>query len=165
MSKRLLSSINRLLINKHMKVVLLHDVAKLGKKYEVKNVSDGHAINLLIPQGLVEIATAGSLKKVEGLKAVHEAEQKIQMDLLMKNLGDIKDAVVTMKEKANEKGHLFAGVHKAELIPAIKEQTRLDLAAEFIVLEKPIKTVGEHKIEVKVGDKSAHFTLVIEATE
>jgi large subunit ribosomal protein L9 len=148
-----------------MKVVLLHDVPKLGKKYDIKDVSDGHALNLLVPKGLVELATASNLKKIEGLKALDAAEKKIQMDLLLKNLGDIKDAVVTMKEKANEKGHLFAGVHKAELIPAIKAQTHLDLAPEFIVLEKPIKTVGEHMIEVKVGDKSAEFKLVIEAAE
>ncbi len=146
-----------------MKVVLLQDVPKLGRKYEVKNVSDGHAINFLMPKGLVELASEGNIKKVEGLKAIHEAEQKIRVDLLLKNLDDIKGTVVTMKEKANEKGHLFAGVHKAELIPAIKEQTRLDLAPEYIVLEKPIKTVGEHEIQVKVGENTASFKLIIEA--
>ena len=148
-----------------MKVVLLHDVAKLGKKYEVKNVSDGHAINFLMPKGLVEIANEGNMKKVEGLKAIHEAEGKIQMDLLLKNLGDIKDTVVTLKEKANEKGHLFAAIHKPEIIAALKAQTRLDIAPDYIVLEKPIKAIGEHMVEVKVGDKSAEFKLVIEAAE
>ena len=148
-----------------MKVVILHDVAKLGKKYEVKNVSDGHAINFLMPKGLVEIANEGNLKKVEGLKTIQQAETKIQMDLLLKNLGDIKDSVVTIKEKTNEKGHLFAAVHKAEIIKALKEQTRLDIAPEFIVLEKPIKEVGDHMIEVKVGEHSASFKLVIEAVE
>ena len=148
-----------------MKVVLLHDVAKLGKKYEVKDVSDGHAINFLMPKGLVELASDATMKKIEGLKVIHDAEQKIHINLLLKNLEDINEAVVTLKEKANEKGHLFAAIHKPELVAAIKAQTRLDLAPEYIVLEKPIKTVGEHMIEVKVGDKTATFKLVIEAAE
>jgi large subunit ribosomal protein L9 len=73
-----------------MKVILLKDVAKMGKKNDIKNVSDGHALNFLIPQGLVEVATPKSLKKVEVIKSREDAEKKIKTDLLLKNFGDLK---------------------------------------------------------------------------
>ena len=72
-----------------MKVILLKDVAKLGKKYEVKEVPDGHATNFLIPRGLVEIATSGGLKKVELSREKEAQEKKVRDDLLSKNLQDV----------------------------------------------------------------------------
>ena len=146
-----------------MKVVLLKDVPKLGKKFEIKEVSDGHALNFLIPNGFAETGTEKSLKKVEVMKVKEAAELKIQEDLLKKNLKDLSGVTIEMTEKANEKGHLFAGIHKNEIIPALKAQTRLDILPEHIMLEKPIKEVGEFEIEVKVQDKIAKFKLVVKS--
>ena len=146
-----------------MKVILLKDTPKLGKKYDVKTVADGHALNMLIPQGFVQVASPSSIKKVEELRARDMENMKVQEDLLLKNLKDINGARISMTEKANDKGHLFAGIHKDELIKAIKTETRLDIMPDFINLEKPIKTVGEHQIEINVRDKKAEFTLVVEA--
>lgn len=136
---------------------------KLGKKYDVKTVADGFAINSLIPRGLAEIATEKSMKRLELVKAQDVTEKKIREDLLLKNLNDLNTVVIEIKEKVNEKGHLFAGIHKPELIAEIKKQTRLDMDEEHIVLEKPIKEVGDHMIDVKVGDKSAQFKVTVSA--
>jgi len=146
-----------------MKVILLKDVAKVGKKYEVKTVSDGFALNMLVPRGMAEAATEKNLKKLDMLKVQDTAERKIQEDLLMKNLKDLSGLTITVKEQANEKGSLFAGLHKEEIIPLIKKESQLDMSADHLVLEKPIKSVGEYDIEVKVQDKSATFKLVVEA--
>ena len=146
-----------------MKVILIKDVAKLGKKYEVKEVADGYALNFLVPHGQVEVATPKAMKKVELLHLQEVQDKKVQEDLLLKNLKSLEGVTITLKEKANEKGHLFAGIHKAELIPEIKKQTELDIAPEYIELEKPIKEVGEHLIEVKVQDKIAKFKVVVDA--
>ncbi len=146
-----------------MKIILLKDVSKLGRKYETKTVSDGHAINLLIPQGLAIAATADAVKRIENLKASAEGERKVQEELLVKNIEGLKDATVTIACKANEKGHLFAGLHKEALVVEIEKQTRLQIEPSFIQLEHPLKTTGEHMIEVKTGNKTARFKLVIEA--
>ncbi|MEN9649505.1 MAG: ribosomal protein large subunit ribosomal protein [Candidatus Parcubacteria bacterium] len=146
-----------------MKVILLRDVPKVGHKYQIVDVADGFATNSLFPKGLVELATPKALKRVEAIKASEAAERKIQEDLLIKNLGAISGVTLEIVGKANEKGHLFKGIHKEEIVPALKEQTRLDIDPSFIDLEKPIKEVGEHKIHVKVQDKSAEFTLNIKA--
>lgn len=144
-----------------MKIVMLKDVKGVGKKHDIKVVADGFALNSLIPQGAAEVATAKALVRVEMVKKTEEAEKKINADLLAKNLKSIHDAVVTVTVDANEKGHLFAGLHSAEIAPLIKEQTCIDVAPEFIQLEKPIKEVGTHKIDVKVQGKSATFTLEV----
>ena len=65
-----------------MKVILLKDIPKLGKKFEVKEVAEGHAINMLIPNGSVKHATPKALKEIEALKAEQAAQLKIQEDLL-----------------------------------------------------------------------------------
>lgn len=144
-----------------MKVIFLKNVPKVGQKYDVKNVSDGYALNFLIPQRLAEIASDGAMKKVNLLKAQDEQEKKVQADLLAKNMEAISGARVEFTEKASEKGHLFSSIHKEALVTALKEQAHLDIIADFIDLPKPIKETGEHKVTVKVGDKSAQFVVVV----
>lgn len=144
-----------------MKIILLKDVAKVGRKYETKEISDGYALNLLIPKGLAVAATADAVKRIGVELTKEEGERKIHHELLMKNLKELDGATITMKEKANDKGHLFAGVHKAELIPEIQKQTRLQVDESHIVLDKPIKEIGDHTIDIKIGEKKASFTLSI----
>jgi len=144
-----------------MKIVLTKDVKGVGKKHDVKTVADGFALNSLIPQGAAEVATVGVIKRVELVKKQEAAERKVKEDLLSKNLKSLHDAVVEVTVGANEKGHLFAGMHTDEIAPLVKNSTGIDILPEFIQLEKPIKTTGEHKIDVKVQGKSATFVLKV----
>lgn len=147
----------------NMKVILLKRVPKVGDKYEVKNVSDGYALNFLIPQKLGVAATAAELKRIDTLKSQEELDKKVKADLLAKNIASIQAISVSLTEKANEKGHLFSSIHAAEIVAAVKEQARVDIDPSFIALEKPIKEVGEHKIRISVGDTNAEFTLTVNA--
>ncbi len=144
-----------------MKVILLHDVPNIGKKYEEKKVSDGYAMNFLIPKGLVEVATEKAIERAEMRRAERAAHIKIQEDLTIKNLEAITSAEITLTEKANEKGHLFAGVHKEALVSALKEQIRIDVSPDFIELKHPLKEIGEYMVAVKVQDKTAEFKVTI----
>lgn len=145
-----------------MKIILLKDVPKLGRKYDIKNVSDGHALNMLIPRGLVTPATEKAVKRIELLKSNDMTDKKIQEELLLKNLEIIKNLSLNLREKANDKGHLFAGVTKEMLVEEILKATRLNIDPESIKLDKPIKNVGEYKISIEVGSKKAEFTVIIE---
>mgnify|MGYP001586757199 FL=1 len=146
-----------------MKIILNQDIPKVGKKYDVKNVADGYALNFLIPRGLAMAATVGALKKLEIAKTQLTVEKKVQEDLLIKNLKSLDGAKIEIAEKANDKGHLFAGLHKEQIIPEIKKQTGLDVLPEFLVLDRPIKETGEQMIEVKVQDKTAKFVVVVKS--
>ncbi|MEK7184868.1 MAG: 50S ribosomal protein L9, partial [Patescibacteria group bacterium] len=114
-----------------MKIILLKDIAKVGKKYETKDISDGYAINLLIPKGLAVPATSEMLKKISLERSLIDGEKKIHDELLHKNMLALDGITVSIVEKANEKGHLFAGVHVIENVKAILKQTRIQIPSEL----------------------------------
>ena len=148
-----------------MKVILLKHVPKTGNKYDIINVADGFALNSLFPRGLAERATPVAIKRVETLKAGEEAERTVRESLLLKNLKELNDVKVVISGKANDKGHFFAGIHKDEIIKALKEQKQIDMDASHIILDKPLKEIGEHKVDVAVQDKVSHFTVELVALE
>lgn len=144
-----------------MRVILKQDIKGVGRKYEVKDVSEGYASNFLFPRKLAEVATPEAIKKIEILKSQNMADVEIRENLAKKSLEVLKDVVVTLTKKANEKGSLFSSIHTEEIAEALKGQTGIDLLPEFINLEKPLKQSGEHKIEVVVGKNKGEFTLRI----
>jgi large subunit ribosomal protein L9 len=145
-----------------MKVILLKEIPKLGHEYDIKNVSDGHAQNFLIPRGLVAVATDAAVKKLEEQKEKDGTEKKIQAELLREQLGSLKGVTIKISGKANDKGHLFAGIGKETLLAEIFKQTHLNLDPESLVLDKPLKELGEHKVAVAALGKSAELTVLVE---
>lgn len=145
-----------------MKVIFLKDVPRVGRKYDVKDVNDGYALNFLLPRKLVELATAKSIADIELKKKTIEIEREVQADLLSKNLEEIKGKTLVMKAKTDEKGHLFKGIHSKEITEEMHKQHHAEISPEFIVLEKPIKEAGEHEIQISIAGKKSSFKLVIE---
>ena len=145
-----------------MKIILLKDVPKVGRKFEIKDVSEGYATNMLFPKGLAMIATPQAVQKIQLETSKNESEKKIQGDLLLKNLESLKELQLTMTEKANEKGHLFAGVTKEMILAEIFKKVRLNIDPDSVIFEKPIKTVGEHTITIHAAGKKVEFIVTIE---
>ncbi len=148
-----------------MKVILKKDVQGLGKMHDIKNVADGHALNFLFPRGLATPATPQQIASVEKMKAEKDAEAKVQENLLLKSLAKLKDSTVKLTGKANDKGHLFSGIHVDEVAQALQEQLSMTVEARFIELAKPIKEVGEHAATVVIGDKRGTFKILVEAVK
>ena len=147
-----------------MKVILLQDVPAIGHKHDVKNVADGHALNYLIPRKFALPATAAALHQMETAKKAADQERSIQHSLLLKNLGELQGKEIEISEKANEEGHLYAGIHAKEISALIKEKTRLDIPEDSMQLDQPIKAVGEFPIKVSVGGESAAFVIKVVAS-
>ncbi len=145
-----------------MQVIFLQDVPRVGKKYDVKEVNNGYAMNFLIPRKLAEPATPKSISELEKRKKNIEIEREVQEELLLKNLEEIKGKTVYLKAKADEKGHLFSKIHNKEIVEEMKKQNHADISEEFIVLEKPIKEIGEHEIPISIKGKKSSFKLIIE---
>jgi large subunit ribosomal protein L9 len=143
-----------------MKIILLKDVAKVGRKFEIKNISDGLALNKLIPRGEALQATVGNIKMIEERNKNILIEMSQIQDAYIKAITGLKDGKLEIAGKTNDLGHLFAGVHKKEIITEFKKLTGLEISEESIDLEKPIKEIGIHKLKISVGDKQ--FELVVE---
>ena len=119
-------------------------------------------MNFLIPRGLAELATPNAIIELDKKMKTIEIEREVQEDLLLKNLEEIKGKVLHIQAKADEKGHLFSGIHGKEIVDAMKNEHHADIAPEFIILEKPIKETGEHEIPISVKNKKSSFKLIVE---
>ena len=145
-----------------MKIILSQDITGVGRKGEVKNVSDGYARNFLLPNKLGQIATPSAIALAEKLKKQAEQDKEVQKDILEKNIQGLNGLKVRLKAKANEKGHLFSIIHPDEISKILKEEHHLDIPSKFIEIEKPIKELGEHTLKVYPslsGAKHQEFVL------
>ena len=145
-----------------MRVILLQDVAKVGRRHEVKEVADGFARNFIIPRGLGQVADSKNLAKLETLKARAAGEQALNQELLNKLLAKLAETKLTIIAKANPAGHLFAQVHAKDIAAALQVEHRVNIAPEQIILETPIRTVGEHQFKIKLPDQTTSTFLMME---
>ncbi len=144
-----------------MKVILLAHVPKIGRKGEIKDVSDGHAVNLLFPKKLAVAATPASIAKLQKELAATESIKKLEDTLLDKAFETLADKTLSFIEKANDKDHLFSSIDKKKIIDLVQKNYKINLPAEFIVLDKPIKTIGEHKIAIVDGKRKISMTIEV----
>ncbi len=146
-----------------MKVHFLKDVRGSGKAHEVKDVNDGFAQNFLLPNKLAEAATAAVLERIKNLDARNKKEREIQDELWRELTSDLADKVLEVSEKTNVQGHLFSAVKEKEIAAYILYQYKKLIPEEYIVLEKPIKEVGEFPVTLKKGNQMAVIRLLVKA--
>ena len=138
-----------------MKVVLLQNVSKLGNKFDVKNVKDGYARNFLLPKNLVKIATEKAIKELEKQKIISEQQEKElkeKIESMVKNLAG-KEFKFILKTGGKEKtfGSISANDIKTRIYADADADLRGYLENIKIGLERPIKTLGEHQVEIDLG--------------
>jgi len=133
-----------------MKVILLEDVKALGKKGEIHEVSDGYARNFIIPKKKGVEATADNLNNLK-LKRANDAKvAQENLEAAQKLAKDLEDKTIVIPVKVGEGGKLFGAIASKEIAAAVKEQTGLDLDKKKIVLNDPIKALGDREIKVKL---------------
>lgn len=135
-----------------MKIVLLQDVPKVGKKYEVKEVADGFARNVLLKQNKAVIATPEALKKVEALQKEKAASDLHNIRVFQELAESLKQVVLVIQAKVGKEGHLFAGLHSKDVAEYLVKQTGIKVDPKFILLDKPLKTVGETTVKITNGE-------------
>ena len=146
-----------------MKVILLKDLKGMGREHETVDISDGHALNYLIPQKFAIAATASAMK--EAGQRRKQVTDRVALDaaLLVQNIASLVDARIVIKVKANEKGHLYDAIGEPDIRKAAKEQARIDLSDDAIKLEKPIKEIGTFDIPVAAAGAFGKFSITVEA--
>lgn len=144
-----------------MKVILLQNVPKIGKKDDIKEVSAGYAHNFLFPQKLAEIATEDKIKKLKEKKQYAVIQKEIQGDLLVRNLKELSEKEISFSVKANEHGHLFSGINEKQLVEALFTQHHITIDPKAITLPEPIRVVGDHTVYVKMNGVAGTFKVLI----
>ncbi|HOD96824.1 MAG TPA: 50S ribosomal protein L9 [Candidatus Paceibacterota bacterium] len=132
-----------------MKIILLENIPKLGKKYDIKNVSDGYALNFLIPKKLAVAATSQKIKEIENLKKQEELKnQKIQA--LFKEWAEkIKNTTLDFRLKTDKSGKTFGSVTKEDIAKQLEKTSGIKIEEKQIILDEHIKKVGDYVIKIK----------------
>ncbi len=132
-----------------MKIILLDDVAALGRRGEVRDVADGYARNYLLPQKLALRATAANLKNLDGIKARQESRaNKLRADALTQ-AQMIEALHLTQSRQASDEARLFGSVGRAD-VAAFLSQNGIEVERRRIGLDEPIKTLGEFSVPVRL---------------
>ena len=144
-----------------MKVLLIKDVKSLGKAGEVKEVKDGYGKNFLIAKGFAKHATPEIIEEHKKMIAQKEAEEKAELERLQALAKKLDKLEIIVKKKVGENGHLFGAVTKEEIAEALKAEHGIDIDKKHITEKKPIKSVGEHDVDLKLGH-GIHATIHVD---
>ena len=132
-----------------MKIILLQDIGNIGRKNEIKEVKDGYARNILLPQKLVQVATAENVRKLQSEIKKHQTKKKNRFAVLRSQAAALSDIVLLFPVRANEKGEIFGSVSAKEIEKSLAEKGFKNTTA---ILEKPLKKIGEYQIEINLGE-------------
>lgn len=132
-----------------MKVILLQDVKKLGKKGDVIEASDGYARNYLFPRKLAEEATANALHVVNAKKENERRKKLAELEAAQKLAAELKGKEVTVNAKAGENGRLFGAITNKDIAEVINNTFKLSVDKKKVVMET-IKIAGTYDVEIKL---------------
>ena len=146
-----------------MRVILKAEVRGLGRAGEIKDVADGYARNYLLPKGLAIEATGGELK----LLAQERQSEKTKKDRAHRDAEELAarlgEVTLVFKLKAGEQGKTFGSVTAKEVADALTKEAKAEIDKTKVVLHEPLRSLGVHKVEVRLlSDVRANVTVAIE---
>ena len=132
-----------------MKIILMDDVPALGRRGEVRDVSDGYARNYLLPHKLALHATTANLKNLEQIKARQDAAAAKLTAQAQEQARAIEALHFTQARQASDEGRLFGSIGKADLV-AFLSQHGVEVERRRIAMDEPIKSVGDFSVPVRL---------------
>ena len=148
-----------------MKVVLLQDVKKMGKKGDVVEVSDGYGRNVLIRKGQGVEGTKANLNTAAQRQESKVFKDQVAADEAVIMAAQLKKVKVVIKVQCGEDGRIFGSVTGKDISEALEKQYKFKLEKKNIRLKSPIKTLGEYDVEVWVHQQvtsTVHVSVVAE---
>lgn len=146
-----------------MEVLLLTDIAGVGKKNDLIVVKSGFALNFLLPERKAMVVTPSVRKRyaeqIKDRALQREREREIQVSLN----AALSGKVVHLMAKAGKTGKLYAAVSEAMIADALKKEYGIDIPASTITLKEHIKTVGAHPVTIAIGSQSAKINVEVKA--
>ena len=133
-----------------MKVILLQDVKSLGKKGEIVNVNDGYARNFILPK---KLGLEANGKNMNDLKLQKNNEAKVakeRLEAARELAKQLEAGKVEVAIKVGEGGKVFGSVSNKEIAAEVKKQLGLEIDKKKVQLKDALKTLGTHKVPVKL---------------
>lgn len=145
-----------------MKVILLQEVAKIGRRFDTVEVPNGYAQNKLIPQGQALPATAENAKRVAARRERAAAAAANEEARLAAALAKLAGVTLSITAKANEQGHLYEALHARDVVAAAADAGATITEAE-VQLPEQIKEVGTHAVTLSDRTQEGTVSLTIVA--
>ena len=133
-----------------MKVILTHEVSKLGTAGDVVDVKPGFARNYLLRNNLATEWTKGGQKQVDSITKARETRSIKTLEEAKSVKGNLENAKVTLKARAGENGRLFGAVTTGEIADAIKEAGAGSVDKRKIEITTPMRSLGEYSVLVRL---------------
>ena len=133
-----------------MKIILLQDEKKLGKKGDIIEASEGYARNYILPKKIGVEATAKNMNDLKLQKANQERIAQEQLDAAKALAADLESKIVVVKIKAGEGGKTFGSVTSKEIAAALKEQHQIEIDKKKLQLAEALKNIGSYEVTVKL---------------
>lgn len=136
-----------------MKIILLQDEKKLGKKGDIIEASDGYARNYIIPKKIGMEATPKNLNDLKLKKANDDKVAQEQLDAAKALASDLETKQIVVKIKSGEGGKTFGSVSAKEIAAACLEQHNIELDRKKLQLPESIKSLGNYEVAIKIHPK------------
>lgn len=133
-----------------MKIILLQDEKKLGKKGDIIEASEGYARNYILPKKIGVEATPKNMNDLKLQKANNAKIAQEQLDAAKALAASLEDKQVVVKIKAGEGGKAFGSVSSKEIAAAYKEQHNIELDKKKIQLPESLKNFGSYEVAIKL---------------
>jgi large subunit ribosomal protein L9 len=144
-----------------MKVILMTDVPALGHRGETRDVANGYARNFLLPRKLAVPATPANLKNVEHLKRQRAKEDHRALEAAKAAAERIEALTLAVTARASDDGRLYGSVSQQDVVEFL-DRHKLAVEKRRVLLEEPIKALGEYKVPVRLhGDVTAALTVSV----
>jgi len=136
-----------------MKVILLEDVKKLGKKGDLVDVSDGYARNMLLKKKLGIEATSKNINDLKLQKAHQDKVAAEQLAAAKELAEEIGSKSIAMTMKVGNNGKAFGTISTKEMAQAVKDQLGYDLDKKKFSVDTPVKALGNYTVKIKLHPK------------
>ena len=133
-----------------MKLILTHEVDHLGAPGDVVVVKDGYGRNYLVPQGLAMAWTKGAEKQIETIRKARKAREVRDLGHAKELKAELEGLTVKVASRAGDTGRLFGAVTVADVASAVSKSGGPVLDKRRIEIPTPIKTVGTHRVSVRL---------------
>lgn len=148
-----------------MEILLLSDIAGIGKKNDLLVVGNGYALNHLLPNRKAIVVTPSVRKRYADAIKKRALERETEKSAQQSSLQTLAGKHLTFITKATPTGKLYAAITHAMIIDQLKNQFGIGLSEDQVNIKDPIKSLGTHTVGLQIGDQVTPLQVEVKASK